>query len=166
VTFAVLTIIFGSLSFSEFYQIQQLKSQSAPTSTVTVTLTPSTVLNVSSLISSNEALKAVMNFKGWNATQMASYAVYTELDFLNVSGGWLNTYTVDPSTGRILNLESSESLKIPDPTVKLRGYYWHVDINADVKTVAPGKFPEAGINYDFWVNAVNATIAYSEGPYG
>jgi len=182
--FVVLTIIFGSLSFSEFYQIQQLKSPSITTSTVTVTLTPSTtvttetlttnttstltttytvsvtsVLTVSSLISSAEALKAVMNFEGWNATEMASYPTYTQLRYLKEENGWVNIYTVNASTGETLTVEAGMSLQAPDPTVKLRGYYWFVDVN-----VAPPPNHIEGLYYDFWVNAINATIAYSEGP--
>lgn len=181
IVFVVFTFLFGSLFAYEFFQVQQLKSQSITTSTTTVTLTPSTtvttetltttstvsvtsVLTVSSLISSDEALNAVMKFKGWNATVMASYVVYTQLRYLKEENGWLNIYTVDPDTTKILNFEASLSLQIPDPVVRLRGYYWYVDVNADVKTVAPGHFPEAGVYYNFWVDAVNATIVYSEGP--
>ncbi|MGD0330586.1 MAG: hypothetical protein ABSB40_09120 [Nitrososphaeria archaeon] len=134
------------------------------TSGTNTTTTVISVLNVSSLISSDESLNAVMEFQGWNATQMASYGVYTQLRYLKEENGWLNIYTVDPNTTKILSLEASESLQIPDPTVKLPGYFWFIDINADVKTVAPGNFPEAGTYYDFWVDAVNATVVYSEGP--
>ncbi len=42
VAFAVLTIIFGSISAYEFVQVQQLKSSRITTSTTTVTSTPST----------------------------------------------------------------------------------------------------------------------------
>ena len=42
VAFAVLTIIFGSISAYEYIQVQQLKSSTITTSTTTVTSTPST----------------------------------------------------------------------------------------------------------------------------
>ena len=178
IVFVVFTFLFGSLFAYEFFQVQQLKSQSITTSTTTVTLTPSTtvttetltttstvsvtsVLTVSALISSGEVLNAVMKFKGWNATEMASYVVYTQLRYLKEENGWLNIYTVDPNTAKILNFEASLSLQIPDPVVKLRGYYWYVDVNVNPKTVAPGTFPEAGVYYNFWVDAVNGTVALS-----
>ncbi len=157
-----------SLSTTTIYSTPITTKTGITTSTITsgtnTTTTVISVLNVSNLISFDEALNAVMKFQGWNATVIASYLVYTQLRFLKEENGWFNIYTVDPNRTKILSLEASESLQIPDPTVKLLGYYWFIDINADVKTVAPGNFPEAGVYYNFWVDAVNATIAYSKGP--
>ena len=134
---------------------------------VTTTVEASTITSVEenltqpNLISSDKAVNAVMKFKGWNTTEMMSYGVFSELRYLKEESGWLNIYTVDPNTTKILNFEQSLSLQIPDPVVKLRGYYWYVDVNVNPKTVAPGTFPEAGVYYNFWVDAVNGTVALS-----
>ena len=138
-----------------------------PETTTTETSTTTSVeenLTQPNLISSDEAVNIVMKFKGWNATQMSSYGVFTRLRLLEEEEGCLNMYIVDPNTTEILRFEASLKLTVPDPVVKLRGYYWYVDVNTNPKTVTPGHPPEAGVYYNFWVNAVNSTIMYAEGP--
>jgi hypothetical protein len=114
------------------------------------------------LISSDKAVNAAVQLEGWNATELASYRVFTELRYLKEENGWLYIYTTNAKTGN-LTFEQILSLQIPDPVAKLRGYYWYVSVNtnpnADIK--------EAGTySYDFWVDAVNATVAHSNSPVG
>lgn len=99
------------------------------------------LITIATLISSEEALDAVMQVQGWNATQLASYGVFTELRYLKTEegNGWTDIYTIDPSTGKTLILEQSLSLNVP-----LRGYYWFVSVNSN-----------SGGAVAFWVNAVN-----------
>jgi len=116
----------------------------------------------STLISSDKAVNAAVQLKGWNATELASYRVFTELRYLKEENGWLYIYAADAKTGN-LTFEQILSLQIPDPVAKLRGYYWYVSINtnpnADIKEVGT-------YSYDFWVDAVNATVAHSNSPVG
>ena len=112
-------------------------------------------------ITSDSAINAAKQFKGWSPTQLASYGVFTELRYLKEEEGWLIIYTVDPATGKILQLEQSLLLTIPDPVVKLRGYYWFASINTNVS--APRGQVGAYSNL-FWVNAINAAIAYYQPP--
>jgi hypothetical protein len=103
-------------------------------------------------VSSNEAVDAVAQFEGWNATELASYSVFTELRYLEEENEWLSIYTVDAKTGN-LTFEQLLSLQIPDPVTELRGYYWYVSVD------------NAGIGYDFWIDAINATVTLASGPY-
>ena len=113
------------------------------------------------LISQGDAMNVVAQSKGWSATQLASYRNFTELKYLEQNGDFLNIYTIDPETGSRLKLEQSLPLKIPDPVVKLRGYYWFVSITTN--TTVPIE-EVAHYSYLFWIDAASAKVAHITPP--
>lgn len=114
-----------------------------------------------SLISSDEAVKVAAQSKGWSTAQLASYRNFTELRYLKQNGDWLEIYAADGKTGTLLKREQTLSLKIPDPVVKLRGYYWFVSVTTN--TTVPVQ-EAAHYSYLFWIDAANTTIAHTTLP--
>ncbi len=116
------------------------------------------------LISSEDAVNIAAQSKGWSATELASYRVYSEFRYLNVSlkedGEWLDIYRASPSNGDILWLQQSLLLETQDPVVNLRGHYWYVTVNTN-----PGT-PRESEKYTciFWIDAINATLKHSTSP--
>jgi hypothetical protein len=106
------------------------------------------VMTIATFISSEEVLEIVRQVQGWSAAQLASYGVFKELRYLKEEegSGWLDIYTVDPSTGKLLVLEQSLSPQIPSGIVRWRGYFWFVSVTSSVGAVS------------FWIDAVNATV--------
>lgn len=161
------TQLFAALESVASFQLldQSLKLTTADGQTVLTFGVLSNTVAPSNFISSDEAVSIASQFKGWGAAEIASYGVFTEMRYLNESledgEKWLDIYIADPKTGEILRHQQSLSFKIPDPVVKLRGYYWYVSINTN-----PDAPPmEAGTySHSFWINAVNATIMHSKSP--
>lgn len=126
--------------------------------TTTATLSSAAPPN---MISPYDAMNVAAQSKGWSTTQLASYRIFTELRYLKLNGDWLEIYTADAMTGALLKQEQTLSLVIPDPVVKLRGYYWFISVNTNptVPVQEVGHY-----SYLFWIDAVNATIAHKTSP--
>jgi hypothetical protein len=114
-----------------------------------------------SLISSDDALMVAAQAKGWSATQISSYKSLTELRYLEQNGDWLEIYVADPETGNLLKHEQSLSLKIPDPVVNLRGYFWFVSITTNTSVSLQ---EVSHYSHLFWINATNSKIAHTISP--
>lgn len=115
------------------------------------------------LISSDDAVKVAAQSKSWSAPQIASFKIFTELRYLKQNGDMLEIYTADAKTGTLLRREQTLSLKIPDPVVKLRGYYWFVSVNTNPTVPV---YEVKYYSYLFWIDAKNATIVHTTPPSG
>lgn len=100
-------------------------------------------VTIATFISSEEALEIVRQIQGWSVADLASFGTLTKLYYIIEEEGWVDLYTVDRGTGKIITLEQSLS------RMSLRGYFWLVLVSSSLGAVF------------FWIDAVNATVAFS-----
>lgn len=107
------------------------------------------------LISAEDAVNIVAQFKGWNTTELESFEVFTEMRYVKENVGWIIIFTAEPETGELIKNIATHRPTIPDPIVNYRGHYWYISINTE-----PDKPPmEAGLySQSFSVDAINAVI--------